>query len=118
MILLPTALCQGLDYNVQATVQGPSERDHDRIQSGLFPLTRQANAYMALDPPTMLTISVALAAAAALYLAIEWRSVRETSLLYWSAGFATITVGSTLALLRGIGSVSYTHLTLPTILLV
>ncbi|NUT77810.1 GGDEF domain-containing protein [Pseudomonas sp. C1C7] len=55
---------------------------------------------MALDPPTMLTISVALAAAAALYLAVEWRSVRETSLLCFSAGFATITVGSTLALLR------------------
>ena len=48
----------------------------------------------------MLTISIALAAAAALYLAIEWRSVREPSLLFWSAGFATISVGSTLALLR------------------
>ncbi|MGH2432297.1 GGDEF domain-containing protein [Pseudomonas sp. Rh2] len=58
---------------------------------------------MALDPPTMLTISIALAAAAAFYLAIEWRSVREPSLLFWSAGFATITVGSTLALLRGVG---------------
>ncbi|VVP67898.1 hypothetical protein PS918_00648 [Pseudomonas fluorescens] len=55
---------------------------------------------MALDPPTMLTLSIALAAAAALYLAVEWRSIRETSLLCWSAGFATITVGSTLALLR------------------
>ncbi|MEZ1318763.1 GGDEF domain-containing protein [Pseudomonas fluorescens] len=55
---------------------------------------------MALDPITMLTITVALAAAAALYLAIEWRSVREPSLLFWSAGFATISVGSTLALLR------------------
>ncbi|MEJ5056702.1 MULTISPECIES: GGDEF domain-containing protein [unclassified Pseudomonas] len=55
---------------------------------------------MALDPPTMLTISIALAAAAALYLAIEWASIRETSLLFWSTGFATITVGSTLALLR------------------
>lgn len=83
--------------------KAPLKRDHGRRQSGLFPLTRQANAYMALDPPTMLTITVALAAAAALYLAIEWRSVREPSLLYWSAGFATITVGSTLALLRGIG---------------
>ncbi|WP_343584495.1 GGDEF domain-containing protein [Pseudomonas sp.] len=51
----------------------------------------------------MLTISIALAAAAALYLVIEWRSVREPSLLFWSAGFATITMGSTLALLRGIG---------------
>ncbi|SDP58598.1 diguanylate cyclase (GGDEF) domain-containing protein [Pseudomonas reinekei] len=58
---------------------------------------------MALDPPTMLTLSIALAAAAALYLAVEWRSIREPSLLFWSAGFATITVGSTLALLRGIG---------------
>ncbi|WP_460122995.1 GGDEF domain-containing protein [Pseudomonas sp. S2_C03] len=55
---------------------------------------------MALDPVTMLTISIALAAAAALYLAIEWRSVREPSLLFWSAGFATISLGSTLALLR------------------
>ncbi|MDI6935126.1 GGDEF domain-containing protein [Serratia sp. Se-PFBMAAmG] len=58
---------------------------------------------MALDPITMLTITIALAAAAALYLAIEWRSVREPSLLFWSAGFSTITIGSTLALLRGIG---------------
>lgn len=55
---------------------------------------------MVLDPPTMLAISVALAAAAALYLAIEWRSIREPSLLFWSAGFATISIGSTLALLR------------------
>jgi len=55
---------------------------------------------MALDPPTLLTLSIALAAAAALYLAIEWRSIREPSLLFWSAGFATISVGSTLALLR------------------
>ncbi|BBP71249.1 hypothetical protein PHLH6_32530 [Pseudomonas sp. Seg1] len=60
---------------------------------------------MPLDPPTMLTISIALAAAAALYLAIEWRSIREPSLLFWSAGFATITVGSTLALLRSSGFV-------------
>ncbi|WP_193395125.1 GGDEF domain-containing protein [Pseudomonas citronellolis] len=55
---------------------------------------------MVLDPPTMLTLSIALAAAAALYLAIEWRNVREPSLLFWSAGFSTIAVGSTLALLR------------------
>lgn len=55
---------------------------------------------MTLDPPTILALTVALAAAAALYLAIEWRSVREPSLLFWSAGFATITLGSTLALLR------------------
>lgn len=58
---------------------------------------------MAFDPLTMLTITIALAAAAALYLVVEWRSVRESSLLFWSAGFATISVGSTLALLRGSG---------------
>jgi diguanylate cyclase (GGDEF)-like protein len=58
---------------------------------------------MALDPLTMLTITIALAAAAALYLVIEWRTVREASLLFWSAGFATISIGSTLALLRASG---------------
>ena len=58
---------------------------------------------MALDPLTLLTLTIALAAAAALYLAIEWRSVRESSLLLWSAGFATIAIGSSLALLRSIG---------------
>jgi diguanylate cyclase (GGDEF)-like protein len=58
---------------------------------------------MALDPFTILVLTIALAAAAALYLAVEWRNVREPSLLYWSAGFATVAVGSTLALLRGSG---------------
>jgi len=61
---------------------------------------RQTLQAMALDPPTLLILSIALAAAAALYLAVEWRSIRESSLLFWSAGFATISVGSTLALLR------------------
>lgn len=58
---------------------------------------------MALDPITLLTMTIALAAAAALYLAVEWRTVREPSLLFWSAGFAIISVGSTLALLRSSG---------------
>ena len=58
---------------------------------------------MALDPSTILILSTALAAAAALYLAVEWRSVREKSLLLWSAGFAVITVGCVLALLRSSG---------------
>lgn len=58
---------------------------------------------MALDPLTMLTLTIALAAAAALYLAVEWRSVREASLLFWSAGFAIISFGSVLALLRSSG---------------
>lgn len=55
---------------------------------------------MALDPPTMLMLTVVLAAAAALYLAIEWGSVRESSLLFWSGGFAIITVGCVLSLMR------------------
>lgn len=58
---------------------------------------------MALDPSTILILTTALAAAAALYLAVEWRSVREKSLLFWSAGFAVITVGCVLALLRTSG---------------
>lgn len=58
---------------------------------------------MALDPSTILILTTALAAAAALYLAVEWNSVREKSLLFWSAGFAVITVGSVLALLRSSG---------------
>ncbi|MFJ4375118.1 GGDEF domain-containing protein [Pseudomonas japonica] len=55
---------------------------------------------MTLDPPTLLVLSIVLAATAAAYLAVEWRSVRESSLLFWSAGFATISIGSTLALMR------------------
>lgn len=58
---------------------------------------------MALDPITLLTMTIALAAAAALYLAVEWRTVRGPSLLFWSTGFAIISVGSTLALLRSSG---------------
>jgi len=58
---------------------------------------------MALDPSTILILTTALAAAAALYLLVEWRSVREESLLFWSAGFAVITLGSILALLRSHG---------------
>jgi diguanylate cyclase (GGDEF)-like protein len=74
-----------------------------RLQSRFSTHTRQTRQDMALDPPTILALTVALAAAAALYLAVEWRSVREPSLLFWSAGFATITLGSTLALLRSNG---------------
>jgi diguanylate cyclase (GGDEF)-like protein len=51
----------------------------------------------------MLILTIALAAAAAGYLAIEWRSVRESALLYWSAGFALISLGCILALLRSQG---------------
>jgi diguanylate cyclase (GGDEF)-like protein len=60
---------------------------------------------MALDPVTLLVLTTALAAASALYLAAEWRSVGGRSLLPWSAGFAIIAVGSTLALLRSSGHV-------------
>ncbi|WP_447553359.1 GGDEF domain-containing protein [Vreelandella sp. EE22] len=58
---------------------------------------------MAFDPPTLLTITVALALAAALYLILEWRSAREKALLYWSAGFTLIVIGSSLSLLRSYG---------------
>lgn len=58
---------------------------------------------MTFDPATVLILSCALAAAAMLYLAVEWFSVREASLLFWSAGFAVISVGCVLALLRSSG---------------
>ena len=60
---------------------------------------------MALDPFTLLVLTTAMAAASALYLAAEWSSVRERSLLLWSAGFAIIVVGCVLALLRSSGHV-------------
>jgi diguanylate cyclase (GGDEF)-like protein len=60
---------------------------------------------MALDPFTLLVLTTAMAAASALYLVAEWSSVRERSLLLWSAGFGIIAVGSTLALLRSSGHV-------------
>lgn len=62
---------------------------------------------MVLDPFTLLVITSAMAAASALYLAAEWSSVRERSLLLWSAGFALVAVGSVLALLRSSGYVLF-----------
>ncbi len=62
---------------------------------------------MVLDPFTLLVLTAAMAAASALYLAAEWDSVREPSLLLWSAGFAIIAVGSVLALLRSSGHVLF-----------
>ncbi|KGG91100.1 diguanylate cyclase [Comamonas thiooxydans] len=62
---------------------------------------------MALDPFTLLVLSAAMAAASALYLAAEWSSVRERSLLLWSTGFTIIAVGSVLALLRSSGYVLF-----------
>lgn len=58
---------------------------------------------MAFDPRTILTINVALALAAALYLLLEWRSARERALVYWSAGFLLVVIGSSLSLLRSYG---------------
>ncbi|WP_313571753.1 GGDEF domain-containing protein [Comamonas terrigena] len=62
---------------------------------------------MVLDPFTLLVLTSAMAAASALYLAAEWSSVRERSLLLWSGGFAIISVGCVLALLRSRGYVLF-----------
>lgn len=59
---------------------------------------------MALDAPTLLTLTMTIAAAVAVYLASEWRLVRDRALLYWCAGFASITMGSGLSLLRVLGA--------------
>ncbi|WP_110707480.1 GGDEF domain-containing protein [Salinicola sp. CR57] len=58
---------------------------------------------MAFDPATILTLTIAISAAAALYLLMEWRGARDVSLLFWSTGFASITLGCSLALLRASG---------------
>jgi len=58
---------------------------------------------MAFDPATILTLTIAISAAAAFYLLMEWRGARDVSLLFWSAGFASITLGCSLALLRASG---------------
>lgn len=58
---------------------------------------------MAFDAPTILTLTVAIAAAAALYMLIEWRIVRDPALLLWGAGFASVALGSALATLRSDG---------------
>lgn len=58
---------------------------------------------MTFDPATVLILSSSLAAASALYLAFEWFSVRESSLLLWSSGFSIISVCSALALMRANG---------------
>ncbi|WP_272970854.1 GGDEF domain-containing protein [Comamonas terrigena] len=62
---------------------------------------------MVLDPFTLLVLTSAMAAASAMYLAAEWSSVRERSLLLWSGGFAIISVGCVLALLRSRGYVLF-----------
>lgn len=53
-----------------------------------------------MDVVTMLLMSLAAAAAAAGFLAFEWRTLRNDALLFWSAGFGTIVVGCGLSTLR------------------
>ena len=53
-----------------------------------------------MDVVTMLFMSLVAAAAAAGFLAFEWRTLRNRVLLFWSAGFAVIVLGSSLSLLR------------------
>ncbi|MBA8913697.1 GGDEF domain-containing protein [Methylorubrum thiocyanatum] len=55
-----------------------------------------------MDVVTMLFMSLVAAAAAAGFLAFEWRTLRNRVLLFWSAGFAVIVLGSSLSLLRPI----------------
>ncbi|MEH3116174.1 MAG: hypothetical protein PGN25_00730 [Methylorubrum populi] len=53
-----------------------------------------------MDVVTMLLMSLAAAAVAAGFLAVEWRTLRNPALLLWSAGFAVIVLGSALSLSR------------------
>jgi diguanylate cyclase (GGDEF)-like protein len=49
---------------------------------------------------TMLMLSLGIAMIAAGFLAFEWRVLQDNALLFWSAGFAAITVGCSLTPLR------------------
>ncbi|KQQ14109.1 diguanylate cyclase [Methylobacterium sp. Leaf123] len=53
-----------------------------------------------MDVVTMLVMSLAAAAAAAGFLAVEWRILRNPALLLWSAGFAAIVLGCSLSPVR------------------
>ena len=55
---------------------------------------------MAIDGPTLLLLSLGIAAIAAGFLALEWRLLGERALLIWSAGFATIVLGCAMSPLR------------------
>lgn len=55
---------------------------------------------MAIDSRTMLMLTLGIAAVVAIYLALEWRAVRDRALLHWSAGFAAIVIGCAMSPLR------------------
>lgn len=55
---------------------------------------------MAIDPLTMLIMTVGVAAVAAGFLAVEGRLLRNPALPLWSAGFAVIVAGCSLSTLR------------------
>jgi diguanylate cyclase len=55
---------------------------------------------MALDAQTLLLTTQAIALSVSAYLAIEWCSLRDRSLLYWAGGFAGLVVGCGLSPLR------------------
>ena len=55
---------------------------------------------MAIDAPTMLLLTLAIAAIAAAFLAFEWRETRNPALACWSAGFAAIVAGCSITPLR------------------
>jgi len=55
---------------------------------------------MAIDGPTLLLMSLGIAAVAAAFLALEWHTLRDSALLYWVGGYAAIVIGCMLAPLR------------------
>lgn len=55
---------------------------------------------MTIDAPTMLLLSLGIAAIAAWFLGMEGRALREKSLALWAAGFGAIVIGCGLSPLR------------------
>ena len=55
---------------------------------------------MQIHTPTMLLVLSALCLSASLCHLVEWRNLRETALLYWSAGMGLIALAAATAPLR------------------
>jgi diguanylate cyclase (GGDEF)-like protein len=55
---------------------------------------------MAIDGPTLLLLSLGIAAIAAAFLVLEWRLLGERALLNWSAAFSAVVLGCAISPLR------------------
>lgn len=55
---------------------------------------------MTIDGPTLLLMSLGIAAITAIFLVLEWRALRDPALPYWAGGFGAVTIGCSMSTLR------------------